>query len=206
MIAELNKYPTLEDVLNQMSSLPAPPNSSQLREFLAAYPQFADEIVDFATDWVAMKSLPEPKPASEEEVSVIVDRTMSRVRQMMFDRSRSEKLVDLTADIKASGHDPASFVKTVGIDASILDCLINRWVDRKTLPKRLVVAAAEALGRTAESVENISGLPPVPAFAYRARTKPVVQQIDFASVVGQSTLADAEKRRWLDEEPDELME
>jgi hypothetical protein len=206
MIAALNNSPTLDDVLDRLASLQAPPNASQLREFLSAYPQFADEIVDFATDWVAMESLPDPEPVSKEEASLIVDRTMSRVRQMMFENSRSQQLVDLSADIKASGHDPVSFVQAVGIDASILDCLANRWVHRKTLPKRLIVEMSAALGRTAETVRDFFRLPPVAAYAYRSRTKPEVVQAGFTNVIKQSTLSDADKLRWLAEEPDDQME
>ena len=206
MIAELKKSPTLDDVLNYLASLPAQPDASQLQAFLNAYPQFADEIVDFATDLVAMDSQPAPLPASEDEANLIVDRTMSRIRQMMFDRSRAEKLSDLYADITASGHDQVSFEKAVGIDRSILDCLINRWIDRKTLPKRLITDMASALGRQIETVRDYFRLPPVPAPAYRSRAKPVVKQPSFSIVVGQSNLAESEKRRWLDEVPDDLME
>jgi hypothetical protein len=202
MIADRNRKPSLDDVLTEVAAAPNPPDAGGLRAWAAKYPEFAAEIIDFATDWVEMEATG-PKPVvTADDVDVVVNRTMSRVQMLLDDAERPTALTDLAADIGAAGHDLDSFQRAIGIDRSILDCLIARLVSPATVPSRLVQVLGAALNRSLERVYDYLRLPPQPVAAYKARKRPEVKQADFAMIVRHSQLSDAEKARWLAEPPD----
>jgi hypothetical protein len=149
-----------------------------------------------------MAAAPAPVELTDEDVNTVVNRTMSRVNQLLFESRKSEKLTDLFVDIKASGHDGDSFRRLLGIDHSILDCLAKRLVSPASVPRRLVEAMASALNREVDVLRQFLLMPPVPATAYKSRKKPQVQQMDFKDLVAHADLTDAEKRRWLVEAVD----
>jgi hypothetical protein len=202
MIAAQKKSQSLEDVLMAITSGDAPPDAAQLRKLISEHPEYKSEIIDFATAWVEMEALSEPNEVAQDDVDLVVNRTMSRVQQILFDSKKAEKLTDLYADVSASGHDLDSFQRELGVDRSILDCLANRHIRPELIPRRLVLAMARVLNRPVDLLREFFVLPPIPAGAYKARGKPEVGKVDFAFIVEHSNLSDAEKRRWLDEEPD----
>jgi len=195
----LDEKISLDDVLAEIAALPAPPDGEQLRAWISSYPQFKAEIVDFATAWIEMEANPSAYEEKREDVDVVVNRTMSRVQQILDEAKRSPSLKDLLADIKAAGHDLESFQRAVGIDRSMLTCLAERMIRPATIPLRLVTAMAEALGRTAEVVRDYLRLPPQPAAAFKARKRPEPKQDDFAVIVKSAELPEPQKARWLTE-------
>ena len=48
--------PQLDDVLDEFAGLPMPPDVEVLRRWTDEYPQYARELVAFATDWIAMEA------------------------------------------------------------------------------------------------------------------------------------------------------
>jgi hypothetical protein len=187
MTANQNRGPALDDVLADIAAAPSPPDAQVLRVWTAKYPEFAAEIVDFATDWVEMEAARSEHVVTAEDIDVVVNRTMSRVQAILDAAERPEVVTDLTADIRAAGYDLDAFQRVVGIDRSILDCLISRLIKPATVPVRLVQVLAEALNRTVECVRDYLCRPPQQVTAYKARN---------------SGLSDAEKARWLAEVPD----
>jgi len=202
MIASRNRKLALDEVLAEIAAAPNPPDAQLLRAWTAQYPEFADEIVEFATDWVEMEAAPSGAPLNDEDVDLVVNRTMSRVQAMLDAEERPASLTDLASDIRAAGYDFDAFQGAIGVDRSILDCLIARLVLPATLPARLVSALSVSLGRSLDAIRDYLRLPPQAAAAYRARTRPRNAQADFAMLVKHSALSDAEKERWLAEPPD----
>ena len=196
------RKPDLDAVLDEFASLSGPPDAATLRSFVNNYPEFERELIEFATDWIATDALRSKQPITAETVDSIVNRTMSRVEAIMDAEERPKKLVDLAADIRAAGYDFQSFQRTVNIDRSILDCLIDRLVNPATLPARLVAAVSDALKRTADEFRDYVRLPPQLASAHKSRGRPRARQVEFPSLVENSDLPDAEKERWLAEPPD----
>ena len=202
MTTNATPKPSLDDVLAEIAASPAVPDAQQLRHWMSQYPEFAAEIVDFVTDWVEMESAEGAPEATQDEVNRIVNRTMSRVQQLLDEAERSDSMQDLGAEIEAAGHDLDSFQRTVGIDRSILTCLMERMVRPAGIPLLLIQALAEALNRSVEQVRTYLVLPPQPSAAYRSRRQPVSNQADFSELVEHADLSDADKERWLAEPPD----
>ncbi|APG12018.1 hypothetical protein BKD09_27145 [Bradyrhizobium japonicum] len=194
--------PDLDTVLDEFASLSGPPDVATLRFFVNHYPEFERELIEFATHWIATDALRSKQPITAETVDSIVNRTMSRVQAIMDAEERPKKLVDLAADIRAAGYDFQSFQRTVNIDRSILDCLIDRLVNPPTLPARLVEAVSDALKRTADDFRDYVRLPPALASANKSRGRPRAVQVDFSMLVRDSDLPDTDKTRWLGEAPD----
>ena len=196
--------PELDAILDEFAGLPNPPDAETLRTWLQRYPQFADEIIDFATDWVEMEAAPVLQPSSDE-VDVVVNRTMSRVQALLDAAERPEKLTDLAADIRAAGHDLETFQRIVGIDRSMLDTIIAHLVRPATVPALLTRSISVAIGRSIDTVRDYMCLPPVLGAAHRSRGRPQASQIDFSLLVKHSQLSEAEKRGWLAEPPDRVL-
>ena len=202
MTTKATPKPSLDDVLTEIAALPVPPDAQQLRHWMNRYPEFTAEIVDFATDWVEMEAAESVPEATQDEVNRIVNRTMSRVQQLLYEAERSDSMQDLGAELKAAGHDLDSFQRAVGVDHSILTCLMARLVRSATIPLRLVLAMAEALDRSVDQVRAYLVLPPQPSAAYKSRKQPVSKQADFSELVKHAELSDADRARWLAEPPD----
>jgi hypothetical protein len=202
MIAKTERGRTLEDVLAKIAALSSPPDAQQLRGWLNRYPEFKAGIIEFVTDWVDMDASRVPHEVSTEDVNLVVNRTMSRVQQLLDEAQKPADIQDLAADISAAGHDLESFQRKLGIDHSMLTCLIERMVRPPTIPLRLVRDIAEGLRRSIERVRAYFRLPPRLAAAYKARSQPTPKQVDFAYIVQHADLPDSEKAKWLAEAPD----
>ena len=197
-----NPNNTLDDVLDELASLPEPPNGQALRVWLSRYPEYRQDIIAFATDWMELKSGRIESHPSREDIDQVVNRTMSQVQRLLDDAERPVAIEDLVRDIRAAGHDLESFQRAIGIDRSLLTCLVGRLVRPATIRRRLVYAMAEALNRTVATVQAYLLLPPVPATAHKARGKPRPVQVDFDALVRHADLSDAEKVEWLAEPVD----
>ncbi len=202
MTTNATPKPSLDDVLAEIAAAHAVPDAQQLRQWMNQYPEFTAEIVDFATDWVEVDAAEGVSEATQDEVNRIVNRTMSRVQQLLDEAEHSDSMQDLGAEIGAAGHDFDSFQHTIRVDRSILTCLMERMVRPATIPLLLVQALAEALNRSVEQVRTYLVLPPQLSAAFRSRRQPVPTQADFSELIKHAELSDADKARWLAEPPD----
>lgn len=202
MITNLNRKPTLEEVLAELASLAAPPSGADFRAWIERYPEFKAEIIDFVTDWVDREVVGPAHESTEEEVDLIVNRTMSRVQQILDDAEQQQPMTDLLAEIKATGQDFDSFQSQIGIDRSLLTSLADRMIRPSTIPFRLVSAVAEALNRTLDAVRDYFRLPMLQSAAYKSRKAPKPTQQDFSRMVENAGLSTDQKEFWLGEPPD----
>lgn len=191
---------SLDEVLAELSAAPTPPDECILRAWITKHPHFRSEIIDFATSWVEMDAARSGQEVTPEDVNLVVNRTMSRV-QALLDAEQPNSIMDIVADIHAAGHDVSSIQGVLGIDRSMLDCLIQRLIKPSTIPERLVKGLAETLKTPVQVVKNYLQSPPQLLAANKARRRPEAKQVDFSMVVEHSNLSDAKKAEWLAEKP-----
>ena len=207
MTASQTDRPTLDDVLAQMAAAQTPPNAQDVRGWTSKYPQFASEIIDFATDLVELDAQRSTRTATEnavndDDVELVVNKTMSRIQALLDEQETSAPINDLSTAIRDAGFDVETFQNVIDVDRSIMDCLISRLVSPPTVPAQLVRDLAANLRRTTEQIRNYFRLPPLMAGAYKARARPETRQMSFAMLIELSELPEKKKARWLAESPD----
>jgi hypothetical protein len=210
-----NEKPTLDDVLNEFVAAYEEPTAEALENWAARYPQFRNELIDFAASWAAQLVLPPAPELSAEEEKLLVDRAMSHVQNVIFrrdqsaaDRTENRSINSLTGEAKRAGMNAQEFAKACGLDVALVSKLNSRQIRPRSIPARLVSHIARLLGTSIEAVSEFLARPPqaLTGRAYLARSKPQsTAQQSFADAVRGSSLSDAEKIRWLDEAagPDE---
>ena len=103
----------LEDVLDAYVASDSGPNDP-LDEWIQRYPEYEQEIIEFAVNWSLMKSLPPAPDAEEVDKDTLVLRGMSVVQNLLhtqFSEDASEPVVpfaSLIAEGRACGLDPRS--------------------------------------------------------------------------------------------------
>jgi hypothetical protein len=206
MTIKTEQQHSLDDVLTAIRALGTPPADDRLREWMHRYPAFRKDIVEYVTAWIDIETRaasPDPAP---EVVDRVVSRTMSRVVQLLDEADHPRAMHDLSAEIIAAGYSIDSFQRVLCIDNSILTSLIARLVRPATIPARLVRDIAEALRRQADAVRDYFRLPPRLAAAHKARKQPTARQVDFAYLVERAALPEVEKKKWLAEKPDPVLQ
>lgn len=210
-----NEKPTLDDVLNEFVAAYEEPTAEALERWASRYPQFREELIDFAASWAEQIVLPPAPELSPEEEKLLVDRAMSHVQNVTFkrdqsaaDRTESRSIASLTGEAKRAGMGGQEFAKACGLDVALVSKLNSRQIRPRTIPARLVSHIARLLGTSIEAVEEYLARPPqaLAGRAYLARGKPQsAPQQSFADAVRGSSLSKAQIARWLDEAagPDE---
>jgi hypothetical protein len=204
------KAPTLDDVLSEFVVEYELPTSEGLEMWVARYPQFRRELIDFVAAWVEETTLPESPELTIEEEERIVDRAMSHALNVSFNRDEQshhrqpgeKTITSLTGEAKNAGMSVADFAKGCGLDLVLITKLNNRQIFPQTIPPRLVSHIARLVGRTAEGIKEYLGGPPqlLSAVSFMSKKKPRrVERESFADAVRASSLSEAEKARWLDE-------
>lgn len=204
-----NEKPKLDDVLNEFVAAYEKPTAEALEVWAARYPQFRTELVDFAAAWAEQLVLPPAPELSADEEKRLVDRAMSHVQNVVFNREQSEAsqvkeraITSLTGEARRAGLNGQEFATACGLDLALVTKLNNRQIKPKSIPTRLISHIARLLERTVDAVVEFLAQPPqaLADRAFLARGKPQsADQQDFGDAVRASSLSDAEKARWLDE-------
>src|SRR6266481_2857954 len=88
MIASSDRRALLDDVLAHLAALPVPPDAQQLRSWMSQYPEYKASIITFVTDWIEMEAAKVPHEVTTDDVNRVVNRTMSRVQQLLDEGKR----------------------------------------------------------------------------------------------------------------------
>ena len=207
---ENNIEPTLDDALNTFVQENDRPTAGNLQEWVDRYPQFRKDLIDFAAAWAEQLVLPAAEGIGAETEKLLVDRAMSHVHNVAYNRdverlrqtATDDSVRSLTGDAQRVGTRPAELAKACGLDLGLLSKLNNRQIHPWTIPAELIGMLAEQLNKTVAALKIFFAGPPRAAVgkAYLSRGKPTASpQQSFAEAVQQSSLSDEEKARWLSE-------
>ena len=202
--------PTLDDALNTFVQQNDRPTAENVQEWVNRYPQFRQDLVEFAAVWAEQLVLPPAEEIGAEAEKLLVDRAMSHVLNVAYsrdvqtrDEAASDDPVDsLTQDAQRAGFSPLQLGKACGLDIGLLSKLNNRQILPATIPAKLIRLLADHLHKTIAAIKAYFAKPPVAATgkAFLARGKPTYTgQQRFADAVRLSSLSDEEKTRWLNE-------
>jgi hypothetical protein len=205
-----SQTPTLDDVLNEFMAEQSRPQADALEVLAKRYPQFQRELIDFAAAWAEQLTLPAETELSPEQEKLLVDRAMSHMVNVTFNREekaqepvkKAAPLQNLTGEAKKSGYELQEFAKACGLDLALVTKLNNRLISLNTIPPRLISHIGRLLSRSIEEISYYLSMSPadLATKSFLARKKPQrPKQQSFAEAIRGSSLSDAEKTRWLDE-------
>ncbi len=188
----------LTDVLEEYA-LAAPHGFDQeiLRRMSEKYPQFADDLQDFAATRAVLKYTPEAETSAEDE---------ARYRQIGMENLRSvlsenaASLESLTDAAKAKGLNRTKFAAALGLSVSLVQYLEKRRLDFATIPKKVIVKVAEVL-ETGETIVanylNQSAVSPVNASFKAAERPEELNPKSFAEAVREDQQLSNEEKQYL---------
>lgn len=209
--------PLLREALYALAVAARTPDAQVLDEIVRQYPQFADELTDFAVE-LALDSLPEAASEAEEaavdpsNVSPVVSRAMSRFHNRVYAlRRAADKAPTGRALPSESVHNPfaglsreefRAVASRIGANTVFVAKLRDRQIDPETMTdgfKRLVANEVKVpVGLLSAHLEATRGATAESAQFYKADDKPKHdQQQSLADAVRSSGLTVEEQRRLL---------
>ena len=195
----------LEDVLDLFVLETETPDREQLLSFIARFPQYRRELIDFAAQWIEQDLLPPPSPPSEAAEARLDNHMRSFVQNQLFalkamrpveaspaSGRMTANLAKLATRSGRSLHDVAA---ASGLDLSLMRKLNSRLIRPETIPQRVTRQIADFLGASVSEIQKLwAGPPRIGSASYRSDHKPrMVEQEDFADAVASSSLS-PEKR------------
>ncbi len=201
-----NRIERLEDVLDAFVASDVNPNEA-LDEWIRRYPEYEQELTDFAVSWSLMRSLPPAPDAEEVDENTLVLRGMSIVQNLLHSQpieSASESVVpfeSLVAEGRVHGLEPRQLAQATKLGDSLLGKLNRRLIRYASIPQVLIKSLAEAIQSTPAGVAAYLQQSPTFAVAveHRSEQAPVlIEQEDFFDAVRAApTISREHAEHWL---------
>ena len=195
----------LEDILDAYVASDIGPNSP-LDEWTRRYPEFEQELIEFAASWSLMKWLP-PSPGAEEvDEGTLVLRGMSIVQNLLHSQSTesaSESVSpfeSLIVEGRERGFEPRRLAQTVGLGDSLLRKLDRRLIISVSIPQELTSRLAQILQREVTTIAAYlqQGSTLAAATEYRSEQAPKLTELEdfFDAVRADPTISREHAEHW----------
>lgn len=190
----------LQDIFEAYSlQTPDGNNLDILERYIEKYPQYEQELTEFAAERAMLKF------DLETEISHEQKDHLAELTRRNFDKFRASKqtqvqsIDSLITVAKKLGLKKIEFAKRLGLNPAQLFNLEVRKYVFSTIPNSLIENVAETLQMTKDSIENFLKLTPSVAANYKSETRPdEIKQISFAQAIkNDETLSPKEKERLL---------
>ena len=196
----------LEDVLDAYVASGAGPNDP-LDEWVQSYPEYEEEIIDFAVSWSLMNSLPPAPDVEEVDEETLVLRGMSVVQNLLHVQSLEDstgpvtQLTSLVKEGQAHGLNPHQLAQEAELGAALLRKLDRRLIRYPSIPQELIEVLVRTIHSEITRVEAYLQQSPTFATAteHRSEQAPVlIEQEDFFDAVrADPTINREHAARWL---------
>lgn len=208
---ESRKKTTLDDVFNTFVAENDRPTAENLQEWIKRYPQYQRELVDFAVAWAEQLVLPPAPELGPEAEKALIDRAMSHVLNVAYERDmREQQWVEsydsahnLTRKAQRAGVNVQELAEACSLDLVLISKLNNRQIKPETIPPQLVNLLGKLLWKSTTVISLYFAKPPQAttdkAFLALRKPKSTGQQ-SFVDAVRMSSLSEEKKTRWLNEE------
>ena len=189
----------LSEVLEEYTAATPLGNDLQiLRRMSEQYPQFAEDLQDFAAARSVLRYAPEVEFSAEEE---------SRYQKIGLQNLRSTlnsspqpSVKSLLEAAKAKNLNRSKFAAALGLSVSLLQYLEKRRLEYASIPPKIINRIAEVLELAEETVAKYLNMPPVIATnaSYKTQERPVqIKPKSFAEAVREDQQLSTEEKRKL---------
>lgn len=190
----------LEEVLEEYAAAtPAGNDLKVLQVFSGKYPQFADDLADFAAARAVVKHAPEEELTEAEEAK-LQESGLNNLRFALNSLNSANTLTSLVETAKTKGLNRAKLAAAIGLSTSLVIYLEKRRLDFATIPKQIITKIAQVLETGEETISVY--LKQSPSFAentsYKTESRPENQPPkNFAEAVREDQQLSAEDKRKL---------
>ena len=201
-----NKVDRLEDVLDAFVASDVNPNEA-LDEWIRSYPEYEQELTEFAVSWSLMKSLPPAPDAEEVNENTLVLRGMSIIQNLLHEQSResaSESVVlfeSLIAEGRVHGLEPRQLAQATKLGDSLLRKLDRRLIRFASIPQDAINNLSNAIQSAPASVAIYLHQSPtfVAAMEHRSEQVPMLNAPEdfFDAVRADPTISREHAAHWL---------
>ena len=202
-----NSPDRLEEVLNAYVASDDGPDAS-LDDWIRHYPQYEQELTEFAISWSLMRALPPSPDAEEVNESTLVLRGMSVVQNLLHGQSSESASVSvrsfksLIAEGQINGLEPRQLAQVSRLGVSLLRKLDRRLIRFASIPRAAIRALAEAIQSDEASVSAYLQQSPALAAAteHRSEQAPALAEPeDFLDAVrADPTISPGDAAHWLE--------
>lgn len=189
-------------VLSEYAAARADGSNPSLREWVARYPAFADELRSFALHEDIVSAL-EPSLKDDPDAALRFSERAIRVADRLkpeWSTASAAQLASLVKTAARSGATAKKLAEALGLSVSFVARLDQRLFVPSSIPRTVITRLAGALGRTVEEIAQYLTLPPRTALAadYRSAEAPAVTgQVDFYKAIDDALdLSDEQKAIW----------
>ena len=153
----------LQEVLEEYAIAAGTENDHQiLRQMSHKYPQYAEDLQDFAAARAVLKYAPHAELSADDEAKHReIGRQNLRTILSELNAAPQPALASLTDAAKAKGLNRAKFAAAAGLSVSLIQYLEKRRLDFVSIPKAIISKVADVLETNAESVANYLNQSPV---------------------------------------------
>lgn len=192
--------PILEEILEAyIAATPAGNDLKILQNFSEKYPQFSDELADFAAARAVVKHAPEEELSTEEEER-FQESGLQNLRAILGSLNSSTTLQSLVETAKTKGLNRAKFAAALGLSTSLVIYLEKRRLAFATIPKTIVAKIAGVLEVTEDMVSAFLNQSSEYAADMSFKTETRAEELppkNFAEAVSEDQQLTAEQKRKL---------
>jgi hypothetical protein len=200
---------SLDELLDAYCEASEEPNREILAEWIARYPQFERELIDFTVAWIQSEELPELADNQQDKEAGL--QAGLRIAQQIYEKMGTDglvqkspsrpKLVSLILDGSLRGWPTDDFAQRINLSVAILRKLESRLITVATIPGNLIERISASLQR--DRSEVIAYLEQEPVIQrdlrYKSKQSPRLgrQQNFFDAVRNDGELSDEQRTYWL---------
>lgn len=199
---------SVERVLDAYLTASAEPSRENMAEWIARYPQYERELVEFTVAWIRSTRLPAAdslEPDRGKQVQIAME--AARRVYAQAERGGMEKtagrgpLLSLLQEGQHLGFSAENLADHLQLSVALLRKLENRLILLETIPLKLIEQVADALQRGIREISAYLALTPLMPSRVRlkARQRPAPpRQVSFLDAVrADGTLGEEQRAYWL---------
>jgi hypothetical protein len=196
---------SLEDVIDAYVVSSADSGEDTLDTWVESYPQYANELRDFAAHYKLFRRLPERAYTAEEE-ELINTRAASVVQNLLYRRragvaTSNEEVTGLINEAEMQNLSLEQFAEATGLSASIIAMLDRCQVRYESIPRKVIDNIAQVIRKAASGVATyLQGEMRLQPAHYRADEAPRAARLqEFSALVAiDPELSAAQRKQWLE--------